>query len=127
MVDIREAIKKMDQAWVAKDDAAIRELLHADYECKGPLMAVNGIEQAIMGMNFFPFVGKNENEQIIVEGNKAAYTFDWVLSSPFQATIPITEIIEFEDEKIRKVRIFFDTGLFPGDMVSMIKTMAGMQ
>jgi limonene-1,2-epoxide hydrolase len=116
MTNTKEIVMKMDQAWSAKDETTMRALLHADYHFKGPMMEINGPDESIAMMNHFPFESHNENEELIVQGSKAVHVFDWVVTSPFQATIPMTEVLELEDNRVKNARLFFDTALFPAEV-----------
>lgn len=119
MTDIKEKILALDAAWKSKDEAKLREILHDDYQFTGPFMSFNGVDQAVFAMKFFPFVAESENREIIVEGHKAAHAFDWVVSAPFQGTISIVELLEFEGEKLKKGRMIFDTKQFPAEVMAM--------
>lgn len=125
MTNTKEIIMKMDQAWSAKDESTMRSLLHEEYHFKGPMMEINGPDESIAVMNDFPFEYHNENEDLIVEDNKAVHIFDWVITAPFKATIPMTEVLELEDNKVKKARLFFDTALFPAEIkAQMMSTQA---
>jgi len=116
MTNTKEIVMKMDQAWNAKDESTLRTLLHEDYHFKGPMMEINGPDESVAMMNEFPFESHNENDELIVEGSKAVHIFDWVVSSPFQATIPVTEVLEVEDNKVKTARLFFDTAQVPAEV-----------
>ena len=116
MTNTKDIIMKMDAAWSSKDEAAMRSCLHEDYHFKGPMMKINGPDESIAMMQNFPFECHNENEELIVQDNKAVHIFDWVVTSPFQATIPMTEVLELEGGKVKNVRLFFDTALFPAEV-----------
>jgi ketosteroid isomerase-like protein len=113
MTDLKNTLEKITAAWEAKDEAAMREFLHDDYHFKGPMMELNGPDECIDCMKNFPFEGTNENIEMITEGNKVVQVWDWVITQPFQERIPMVEVLEFEDGKIIKGRMFFDTNLFP--------------
>lgn len=124
MMDIKEAIEQMTDAWNNKDEAAMRPFLHDDYKFKGPMMEANSADECIAMMKDCPFEGGCENHEIIVEGNKAVSVFDWVVTAPFQATIPMIEVMEFEGGKVKNSRMFFDTGLFPAEVMEQMKEQA---
>jgi len=116
MTNTKDIIMKMDTAWNAKDEATMRSCLHEDYHFKGPMMEINGPDESIAMMQNFPFECSNENEELIIQDNKAVHIFDWVVTSPFQATIPMTEVLELEGGKVKNARLFFDTALFPAEV-----------
>jgi hypothetical protein len=57
-------------------------------------------------MNKCPFEFTNENCEVIVEGKNLVHIFDWKVTAPFQVTIPMVEVIEFEGEKVKHARMF---------------------
>ncbi len=44
------------------------------------------------------------------------HMFDWKVTAPFQATIPMVEVMEFEGDKVKRARLFFDSALFPAEI-----------
>lgn len=115
-----EIVKKLDQAWKNKDESAMRLLLHPDYHFKGPMMEMKSVDEAIVFMKDCPFECDTQTSMLISEGNKAVHVFDWHVTAPFQATIPMVEVLEIEDNKIKKARLFFDTALFPEEAKTMM-------
>jgi hypothetical protein len=63
-------------------------------------------------MNKCPFEFTNESCEVIVEGKTLVHIFDWKVTAPFQATIPMVEVREFEGEKVKRARLFFDSTQF---------------
>jgi len=121
MSDLIEIVKQMTTAWQNKDEAAVRSFLHEDYHFKGPMMEMNGIEACIKFMKTCPFESSNKNCEAIVDGDKLVHIFDWEVTAPFQATIPMVEIMEFEGRKIKNSRMFFDTALFPAEFMKQME------
>ena len=39
---------------------------------------------------------------------------------PFQATIPMVEVMEFEGDKVKRARLFYDSALFPAEVKTQI-------
>lgn len=113
MTDYTEIAKKLDAAWRTKDEATLQKLLHKDYHFKGPMMEMKGAKEAIEFMKNCPFESKNENCEVVVQDNKLVHIFDWNVTAPFQASIPMVEVLEFEGDKVRKARLFFDTAKMP--------------
>lgn len=113
MTNLTEIAKQLDTAFRTKDEAALQNLLHKDYHFKGPMMEMNGAKEAIEFMKNCPFESKNENCEVVVQGNKLVHIFDWNVTAPFQASIPMVEVLEFEGDKVKKARLFFDTAKFP--------------
>jgi hypothetical protein len=77
------------------------------------MMEMKGIDEAVELMKNCPFESRNENSEVVVQDNKLVHIFDWIVTAPFQETIPMVEVMEFEDSKLKKARLFFDTAKFP--------------
>lgn len=113
MTDIKELAKQVSIAWENKDESALRALLHDDYYFKGPHEDLNGPDECIEFMKNFPFKGRTENAQFIAEDNKVVHVSDWIVTAPFSATIPMVMVMEFDDSKLKKETLFFDTAKMP--------------
>lgn len=122
MKDLTEIAKQLDTAWRSKDEATYRALLHKDYHFKGPMMEMKGAEEAVKFMKDCPFESSNKNCETVVQDNKLVHIFDWIVTAPFQATIPMVEIMEFEGGKLKKSRLFFDTAKFPAQAMDAMCT-----
>lgn len=118
MTDVKEIAKRAHTAWETKDEATMRTLVHDDYCFKGPMQEFKGPDAYIDCMMNFPFEGRNENVQIIAEGNKVVYASDWIVTAPFSQTIPMVMVMEFKDGKLKNENLFFDTALFPAAMAA---------
>ncbi len=116
MSTLVDVAKKMTKAWEDKDEAAFRACLHDDYTFKGPMMEMNSANEAVEFMNSCSFECTSENCEVVVEGQTLVHIFDWKVTAPFQATIPMVEVMEFEGEKLRRARLFFDSALFPAEV-----------
>jgi len=125
MSDLKAILEKVNAAWDAKDEAVIRQYFHKEYSFKGPMMEINGVDQCIEFMKMCPFEGGNENCEMITEGNTVVQSLDWVVTAPFQARIPMMEVVKFEDGKIKESRMLFDTALFPAEFVAAMEAMRG--
>ena len=79
-------------------------------------MEMKGVNEAVDFMKRCPLEYTNENCEGIVEGETLVHIFDWKVTAPFQATIPMVEVMEFEDNKVKRVRLFFDSALFPAEL-----------
>lgn len=110
-----EAVKKMAMAWDNKDEATLRSLLHDDYKGVCPDMEMNSADDCVAFMKECPFEGSSANLEIISEGDKVVQAFDWVVTAPFQATIPMIEVLYFESGKVKSSRMYYDTALFPAE------------
>ena len=115
MTSNTEIVKKMMKAWENKDGDIVRSLLHDDYQGSCPMMGTIDADQCVEFIKDCPYGGKSINHEIIAEGDKVAQSFDWVITSPFQATVPMVEIMEFKNGKVKTSKMYFDTALFPAE------------
>ncbi len=115
MTDYRAIVEKMTTAWNDKNETLLRSLLHDDYKGTCPAMEINSPDECVEFMKNCPFEGSCENHEIIVEGNKVVNAFDWVVTAPFQATIPMVEIMNFEGDKLKNSKMYYDTSLIPAE------------
>ena len=116
MSTLIDVAKQMTEAWVRKDEAAFRACLHPNYSFKGPMMEMKSANEAVEFMKRCQFESTSENCEVVVEGNTLVHVFDWNVSAPFTATIPMVEVMEFEDKKVKRSRLFFDSALFPAEV-----------
>ncbi len=124
MSQLIDVAKKMMKAWEEKDEAAFRSCLHADYSFTGPMMQMNSADEAVGFMKECNFKCTNENCEVVVEGEKLVHVFDWTVTSPFQATIPMVEVMDFKGEKVKRARLYFDSSLFPAEVKEKMMTEA---
>ncbi len=110
MIDVA---KRMTKAWQEKDESTFRACIHDDYTFTGPMMAMRNANEALEFMRECAFEHSTENCEVVSEGNTLVHIFDWKVMAPFQKTIPMVEIMEFEGDKVKRARLFFDSALFP--------------
>ncbi|MDD9911729.1 MAG: hypothetical protein OXR68_02250 [Alphaproteobacteria bacterium] len=108
-----EIAKKVCIAWCTKDITTLQEYLHDNYEFTGPMTGTKTKEQSIECVQSCNFESSIENCEVIEQNNKLVHAFDMVITAPLQSRIPTVEIMEFENGKVIKSRMFFDTALFP--------------
>ena len=53
---------------------------------------------------------------MIVEGTNLVHIFDWKVTAPVQATIPMVEVMKFEGKKMKRARLVFDSAQFPAEI-----------
>ena len=123
MTNLVDIAKQMTAAWENKDADAMRSFLHEDYHFKGPMIELDGPDACIECMMSFPVQGRNKNCEVITQGSTLVHIADWEVTSPFQATIPFVEIMEFENGKVKNVRMFLDTAQFPTEFVKQMEAM----
>ncbi len=108
-----DIVKRMNQAFEAKDTASAKTLLHPQYKFKGPMMEMNSPEEVLGFMQACPFACHSENISIMAEGNRVAQTFDWVSTAPVAFRIRMCSIAQIGDGKIKSEEMFYDTAKFP--------------
>ena len=116
MSTMMEVAKRMTKAWQEKNEAAFRACIHDDYTFTGPMMDMRNADEAVECMKQCTFEHSTENCEVVIEGNTLVHIFDWTVTAPFQNTIPMVEVMEFEGEKVKRARLFFDSALFPEEV-----------
>lgn len=121
MTKRQEIVKAVANAWNAKDKGVLRKHLHEYYSFQGPMMSIVGAEENIKSVDDCPFESTFENSEMIEQGDRVVHMFDWLVSAPFQANIPVVEVTDFVEDKMSKTRFFFDTGKMPAECVEQMK------
>ncbi len=116
MSTLTDVAKRMTKAWEDRDEAAFRACLHDDYSFNGPMMEMKSANEAVEFMRRCVFEFTNTNCEVVVEGKTLVHVFDWNVTAPFQAIIPMVEVMEFEGEKVKRARLFYDSALFPAEV-----------
>ena len=120
MSTLTDVAKRMTKAWEDRDEAAFRACLHDDYSFKGPMMEMKSANEAVEFMRRCAFEFTNTNCEVVVEGKTLVHVFDWNVTAPFQATIPMVEVMEFEGDRVKRARLFYDSALFPAAVKAQI-------
>ncbi len=120
MSTLTDVAKRMTKAWEDRDEAAFRACLHDDYSFNGPMMEMKSANEAVEFMRRCAFEFTNTNCEVVVEGKTLVHLFDWNVTAPFQATIPMVEVMEFEGDKVKRARLFYDSALFPAEVKTQI-------
>jgi len=118
MSDAIKLIKKMDEAFKAKDTEGFRATLHPEYSFKGPMMGFDNVDEAVAFVENCPFEFHNENETYAEQGDKIFRVFDWVVTAPFQKTIRMVEYMKMKDGKLHSAELFYDTAEFPQEAMA---------
>lgn len=124
MTTKQDIAKELVEAWVTKNEEVIRKYLHVDFHMKGPMMELNSMEECVASMDGSPFESTCQNSEMIEQGDSVVHVFDWVVSAPFQATIPTVEVMEFAGEKVKTSRLYYDTAILPADFVEQMQQQA---
>ena len=124
MSDAIEIVKKLNNAFETKDQAAFRSLLHPKYTFRGSLMALQSPEEAVQFLANCPFKAKSENVQFFVADNTVTQIFDWVVKEPFQGIIRMCDVIALKDGKVFSEELFYDSAKFPKEVLEGLKANA---
>lgn len=119
-----ETVKKLHRAYETKDVQTFRALLHDQYTFHGPMMEVNGADEAAQTFTNCPFQGSNENVRFYEAGDHVIHTFDWVVREPFQASIRMCSVITFKDGRVFAEELFYDSAQFPQEVLESMKATA---
>ena len=109
MSQIIDLVKKYNKAWTSKDDRALSPLLQERFTFTGPVIQLEGREEMVECVRQLPFTSSVERVNFVTEGHNVVQTYDWVITSPFQAQIPTSELLEIKDGKIHRCRRYYDT------------------
>ena len=118
MSNLLETAKKMTLAFSEKNCEAFAECVHEDYSFTGPMMEMNSKQEALDFMKDCPFQAVHDNCEVVVEGQRLVHIFDWNVTAPFEAIIPMVEVMDFEGNLIKKARLYYDTALFPENVMA---------
>lgn len=124
MTTKQDIAKELVEAWVTKNIEVIRKHLHADFHMKGPMMEINSMEECVASMDGCPFESTCQNSEMIEQGDNVVHVFDWVVTAPFQATIPTVEVMGFVGEKVKTSRLYYDTAILPAEFIEQMKQQA---
>ena len=108
-----ELIQNYNASFADKNIDKVRTLLHDNFTFTGPMMQFGSPDEFANAMREFGFDCSNENVQFVSEDSIVVQVFDWVVTAPFKASIPMCEIFKIEEGKIFSSKLFFDTAKFP--------------
>jgi len=107
----QKAFDNLYQGAMEKDGNRVRSALTDDFTFKGPLTSFDQPDifvDAMIGID-----ATVTQSHIIADGNELAHSFILEVSAPFEATIPMCDIIEFENNLIKHIHLYTDSKLFP--------------
>ena len=101
------------RAFGQKDFDGLRKLLADDFSFRGPLMAFDGPDAYVAGVSKMPFAGAPANSLFIADGGRVAHAFTWKMTAPAKLDVPMCEVFEVANGKIRSSVLFYDSKLLP--------------
>ena len=105
------AVKTFYLALSEQDSEKLRSVLTDDFTFKSPLAEFDTPDGYVSMVG--KFGGWVETSHFIVEGNHVAHTFVYHMTVPGKADIPVCEIFELENGRIRSSRAYNNAADFP--------------
>lgn len=107
----QKAFDNLYQGAMDKDGNRVRSALTDDFTFKGPITSFDDPDifvEAMIGID-----ATVTQSHIIAGDHEIAHRFVLEVSAPFQATIPMCDIIELENNLIKHIQLYADSKLFP--------------
>ncbi len=108
-----DIVKRFAQAFFDKDIDTVKELVAENYSFKGPMMEMNSREELIAFIENLPFEVTEINSSYIEQGNQVVKICRDDFTVPPIGTQDMCEVFTFENGKIVKAQLFYDTAPFP--------------
>lgn len=105
--------KRFAQAFFDKDIDAIKDIVAENYSFKGPMMEMNSREELIDFIENLPFEVKEISSSYIEQGNQVVKICRDDFTVPPIGPQEMCEVLTFENGKIVKTQLFYDTAPFP--------------
>ncbi len=101
------------EAMGQKDWDRVRSVLADDFTFRGALSSFDGPDEFIAGIQEMPFDGTPDGSRFIVDDAHVAHAFVWKMTAPTKADVPMCEVLEVRDGKVKASELFYDSKLFP--------------
>ncbi len=108
-----EAVKTFYLSLSAGDAKRLRAVLCDDFTFESPLASFDTPEGYVDMVGRFG--GWVETSRFIVSGDHVAHTFVYHMTAPGKADIPVCEVFELEDGRIRSSRAYNNAADFPAE------------
>lgn len=106
-----EAVKNFYVALSEENSEKLRSVLTDDFTFKSPLAEFDTPEGYVSMVS--KFGGWVETSRFVVDGNHVAHTFVYHMTAPGKADIPVCEVFELADGRIRSSRAYNNAADFP--------------
>lgn len=113
---VMNAVTGFYSALAQRDAKAIRATLADDFSFRGPMMKFDDPESFANAMAAFPVEATASDSRFVVGGGDVAHVFNWEMTAPAKAKIPMCEVIKVANGKVQRSELFFDTKLFPAGL-----------
>ena len=113
MSEAQKVVAAYYEAFGRKEMKKLRALLAADFTFRGSMMSFDSPDAFIKAMAELPFEATVEGSKFISEGNRVAHAFVWKMTAPAKASVPMCEVFEVAEGRIRSSELFYDSKLFP--------------
>ena len=111
MANAPDAVKTFYLALSQQDSNRLRSVLTDDFTFKSPLAEFDTPEGYVSMVG--KFGGWVETLRMIIDGDHVAHTFVYHMTEPGQADIPVCEVFELRDGRIRSSRAYNNAADFP--------------
>ena len=111
MAEAPAAVKTFYVALSERDSEKLRAVLTDDFTFKSPLAEFDSPDGYVNMVG--KFGGWVETLRFIIDGDHVAHTFVYHMTAPGQADIPICEVFELKDGRIRSSRAYNNAADFP--------------
>lgn len=105
--------KCFGKAFFEKDIETVKELVAENYSFKGPMMEMNSREELIGFIENLPFELTEISSSYIEQGNQVVKICRDDFTVPPIGPQDMCEVLTFENGKIVKAQLFYDTAPFP--------------
>lgn len=113
MTTAMDTVGAFYDAFHQRDFPKLRGLITDDFTFKGPMMNFPDPDAFISGVSGMPYEAVAEQSRFIVDGDRVAHAFVWKMTAPSKADIPMCEVLQVANGKVRSSELFFDSRLFP--------------
>ncbi len=108
-----DVVTAYTDAFDCKDMEKAKSVLDTDFHFDGPLMKAESRDEFFAQLANFDLEYQTKEHRVISQGTSVARIFDFAITSPVRATVPMVEWFEVENDKIQSSRLFYDTAIFP--------------
>ena len=111
-MDAKETVERYLDTFFAErfDLAAVRDLLHDDFEYEGPLMKASGADDFIAQLQTFgggtPQAMRAKNRRLLVEGDTVAALYDFFIGT--DKTMTFSEWYWVRGDKLERIKLVYD-------------------
>ena len=106
----QNAFDNLYQGAMNKDRSRVRSALTDDFIFAGPIMSFDNPDAFVESMTAIDAVVTES--RIIADDQDIAHLFILDVSAPFQARVPMCDVIRFRGDRISRIQLYTDSKLF---------------